>query len=165
MTLTELADEHVGGVCSAGPDRLTAAGQLGIPQVVSFGALDMVNFGNRQSVPAQFEGRLIYEHNPQVTLMRTTPVECAELGKILAQRLNDAQGHRSVVIPLQGFSMLSVEGGPFRNQAADRALIDSFHAFVSSEVEVHVMDTDINHPAVADTMYEIIKTIPLRSID
>ena len=81
LTTTELADELVGGVLSAGPDRLEAAGELGLPQVVSLGALDMVNFGPRETVPAQFEGRNLYVHNPTVTLMRTTPEECAELGR------------------------------------------------------------------------------------
>ena len=80
-TTTELADELVGGVLSAGPDRLEAAGAAGVPQVVSLGALDMVNFGPRETVPPQFEGRNLYVHNPTVTLMRTTPEECAELGR------------------------------------------------------------------------------------
>ena len=80
-TTTELCDELVGGVLGAGPDRLTAAGAAGIPQVVSLGALDMVNFGPRETVPAQFEGRNLYVHNAQVTLMRTTPEECAQLGR------------------------------------------------------------------------------------
>src|SRR5207249_6508736 len=81
LTTTELADELVGGVLSAGPDRLEAAGAAGVPQVVSLGALDMVNFGPRETVPPQFEDRNLYVHNPTVTLMRTTPEECAELGR------------------------------------------------------------------------------------
>ena len=84
VTTTELADDLVGGVLSAGPDRLEAAGELAIPQVVSLGALDMVNFGPRDTVPPQFAGRNLYVHNPTVTLMRTTPEECAELGRRIA---------------------------------------------------------------------------------
>src|SRR5207248_3483303 len=86
VTTTELADELVGGVLSAGPDRLETAGELGLPQVVSLGALDMVNFGPRETVPPEFEGRNIYVHNPTVTLMRTTPAEFDELGRQIARK-------------------------------------------------------------------------------
>lgn len=152
MTTTELADELFGGVCSAGPDRLTAAGELGIPQVVSLGALDMVNFGSRATVPDHLEGRLFYEHNPEVTLMRTDAQECAQLGALLAERLNAARGPRAIVIPTQGFSMISVAGAPFHNPAADAALIESLRAGLSPEVHISVLDTDINDPTVAEAI-------------
>ncbi|MGC0273158.1 Tm-1-like ATP-binding domain-containing protein [Pseudactinotalea sp. Z1739] len=156
MTTTELADELFGGVCSAGPDRLTAAGTAGIPQVVSLGALDMVNFGPRSTVPAHLEGRLFYEHNPEVTLMRTNPEECAQLGASLAERLNQARGYRAVVIPTRGVSMISVAGAPFHDPAADEALIESLRAGLNSEVVVVVLDTDINAPVVAETISTLI---------
>jgi uncharacterized protein (UPF0261 family) len=89
-TTTELCDDLVGGVLSAGPDRLEAAGRAGLPQVVSLGALDMVNFGARDTVPPQFEDRNLYVHNPSVTLMRTTKEECAELGRRIARKLAGA---------------------------------------------------------------------------
>ncbi|MBA2465658.1 MAG: Tm-1-like ATP-binding domain-containing protein, partial [Nocardioidaceae bacterium] len=92
LTATELADELVGGVLAAGPDRLTAAGAAGLPQVVSLGALDMVNFGPRETVPSQFEGRNLYVHNPTVTLMRTSPEECRELGREVGRKLSAAKG-------------------------------------------------------------------------
>src|SRR5436305_12232586 len=92
VTTTELADDLVGGVLSAGPDRLTAAGALGLPQVVSLGALDMVNFGPRETVPPQLEGRNLNVHNPTVTLMRTTPDECRELGRRIGRKLSAAKG-------------------------------------------------------------------------
>lgn len=152
MTTTELADELFGGVCSAGPDRLTAAGELGIPQVVSLGALDMVNFGSRSTVPSDLEDRLFYEHNPEVTLMRTNAQECALLGALLAERLNSARGPAAVVIPTRGFSMISVAGAPFHDPAADAALIESLQANLSSDVHVTVLDTDINDPAVAEAI-------------
>src|SRR6185503_7629349 len=120
-TTTELADELVGGVLSAGPDRLTAAGELGIPQVVSLGALDMVNFGPRETVPAQFRGRRLYEHNATVTLMRTSVDECRELGRVLASKLNAATGPLSVFISRGGVSMIDVPGGAFHDPAADAA--------------------------------------------
>src|SRR2546430_10837467 len=101
VTTTELADDVVGGVLSAGPDRLEAAGAAGVPQVVSLGALDMVNFGPRESVPPQFEGRNLYVHNPTVTLMRTTPDECAELGRTIGRKLSGALGPTALFIPLK----------------------------------------------------------------
>lgn len=152
MTTTELADELFGGVCSAGPDRLTAAGELGIPQVVSLGALDMVNFGARSTVPAHLEGRLFYEHNPEVTLMRTNAQECALLGALLADRLNAARGPRAVVIPTRGFSMISSPGAPFYAPDADAALIETLQARLSPDVHVTVLDTDINDPSVAEAI-------------
>ena len=88
ITTTEWCDELVGGVLSAGPTRLDAAAKAGIPQVVSCGALDMVNFAGIETVPAAFKDRTLYKHNDQVTLMRTTPAECAELGRIIAEKLN-----------------------------------------------------------------------------
>jgi uncharacterized protein (UPF0261 family) len=107
VTTTELADELVGGVLSAGPDRLEAAGVLGLPQVVSLGALDMVNFGPRETVPERFADRHFYIHNPTVTLMRTTPEENAKLGAIIARKLNSASGPVALFIPLRGVSAIA----------------------------------------------------------
>src|SRR5439155_9487052 len=123
ITTTELADDLVGGVLSAGPDRLEAAGALGIPQVVSLGALDMVNFGPYDSVPPRFKGRLLYKHNPTITLMRTTAEECAELGRRIARKLNAARGPVALFIPLKGVSLIAREGQVFYDPAADAALI------------------------------------------
>lgn len=154
ITTTELADELVGGVLSAGPDRLEMAGQLGIPQVVSLGALDMVNFGPMDTVPERFRGRKLYKHNPTVTLMRTTPEECAELGRIIGRKLNQAKGPLTVFIPLRGVSMIDKEGGVFYDAAADRQLIDNLQATLDPSIEVITMDTDINDPAFATAMAE-----------
>jgi uncharacterized protein (UPF0261 family) len=151
-TTTELADELVGGVLSAGPDRLEAAGAAGVPQVVSLGALDMVNFGPRETVPAQFEGRNLYVHNPTITLMRTTPDECAELGRTIGRKLSAATGPTVLFVPLKGVSMIAVEGQPFYDPAADDALLAGLHETLDSSVEVHELDTDINDPAFADAM-------------
>ena len=109
-TTTELADDLVGGVLSAGPDRLEAAGEVGIPQVVSLGALDMVNFGPMETVPERFRERRLYVHNPTITLMRTTPEECAELGRRIARKLERGPGPVSLFIPLRGISLIAVEG-------------------------------------------------------
>jgi uncharacterized protein (UPF0261 family) len=151
-TTTELADELVGGVCSAGPDRLTAAGQRGIPQVVSLGALDMVNFGPIDTVPAQFRHRNLYRHNAAVTLMRTTPTECAELGRIMARKLNAATGPLAVFIPTDGLSIVGKPGGPFHDPAADRALVIALRAELRPGIEVVELATEINDPAFGRAM-------------
>ena len=154
ITTTEWADELVGGVLSAGPDRLDAAGKAGIPQVVSTGALDMVNFGPRESVPESFEGRLFHVHNPQVTLMRTTPEENAELGGIIGEKLTVATGPTALALPLGGVSMLDVEGEDFHDPEADAALFDALRATVGDDVELLERETDINDEAFAEAMAE-----------
>lgn len=156
ITTTELADELVGGVFSAGPGRLTAAGRAGLPQVVSLGALDMVNFGPRDTVPEKFEGRNLYKHNPSITLMRTTPEECAELGRRLAQRVSQGSGPRKVLIPLRGISLIAREGQVFHDPDADAALIKGLKANLSSEVELLEYDTDINDPAFAAALVDAL---------
>jgi uncharacterized protein (UPF0261 family) len=152
-TTTELADELMGGIFSAGPDRLSAAGKAGIPQVVSVGALDMVNFGPMDTVPDQFKDRNLYVHNPITTLMRTTAEENTELGTRLARRLNAATGPTSLFLPLRGVSAIDVDGAPFRDEAADRALFSAIHHGLDTQrVELVEMDTDINDDRFADAM-------------
>jgi len=153
-TTTELADELVGGVLSAGADRLTAAGQARVPQVVSLGALDMVNFGPRDTVPKQFEGRNLYVHNPTVTLMRTTPEECRELGRAIGEKLSAASGPTVLFVPLRGVSAISVAGQPFHDPEADAALRAGLAETLDSGIEVRARDEDINDPAFAVAMAE-----------
>jgi uncharacterized protein (UPF0261 family) len=164
-TTTELADELVGGVLSAGADRLEAAGAAGVPQVVSLGALDMVNFGPRETVPPQFEGRNLYVHNPTVTLMRTTPDECAELGRTIGRKLSAATGPTVLFVPLKGVSMIDVEGQPFHDADADAALIGGLHETLGDSVEVHELDTDINDPAFAVAMADRLHELVSRRLD
>ena len=152
VTTTELADELVGGVLSAGAERLEAAGELGIPQVVSLGALDMVNFGPFESVPARFSERLLYKHNPTVTLMRTTPEECAELGRVIAQKLNRAQGPLTVFVPLKGVSLIATEGQVFHDPAADEALFGALREHLDPDVDVRELELDVNDPEFANAM-------------
>ena len=158
VTTTELADDLVGGVLSAGPDRLEAAGELGIPQVVSLGALDMVNFGPVDTVPVEFRGRLLYQHNPTVTLMRTTPEECAELGRRIGRKLSAATGPVTLFIPLRGVSLIAVDGQVFHDPDADRALFDGLRETLDPGVDVRELDTDINDPdfahALANTLHD-----------
>ncbi|MCA1686486.1 MAG: Tm-1-like ATP-binding domain-containing protein, partial [Planctomycetia bacterium] len=152
LTTTELADELVGGILSAGPNRLEAAVRAGTPQVVSVGALDMVNFGPIETVPDRFSNRQLHAHNPSVTLMRTTPEENATLGAWVARVLCGATAPAVVMVPLRGVSALDVHGGPFHDPDADCALFEALarglhgHPFV----RVDVRDEHINDPSFAD---------------
>jgi len=152
VTTTEWADELVGGVLNAGPERLDAAAETGTPQVVSTGALDMVNFGPEDSVPETFRDRKLHVHNPQVTLMRTTPEECAELGRIVAEKLNAATGPTALALPLGGVSMLDVEGEDFHDPEADAALFGAIRETLDPNVELLEMETDINDESFALAM-------------
>ena len=155
-TTTELADELVGGILSAGPNRLEAAGQLGLPQVVAPGALDMVNFGPPDTVPENFSDRLFYQHNPTVTLMRTTAEESAELGRIMAHKLNEAQGPTTVIIPTQGVSAIDKTGQPFDSPEARIAWSDNLKAHIGDTVTVIEMDAHINDDAFATKLAETL---------
>lgn len=144
VTTTEWADELVGGVLSAGPERLGAAAERGIPQVVSTGALDMVNFGPKDSIPERFADRHFHVHNPQVTLMRTTAEENREFGRIIAQKLNAATGPTGLVLPLQGVSMLDDEGEDFHESESDEALFNSLRDHTDDDVKLVEIDAHIN---------------------
>ncbi|MCU6710615.1 Tm-1-like ATP-binding domain-containing protein [Paenibacillus sp. J5C_2022] len=145
MTTTEWCDELVGGVLSAGPNRLEAAVRAGVPQVVSTGALDMVNFGPADTIPEQFRDRIFYKHNPTVTLMRTTVEENIKLGEIIANKLNKAASPTALMLPLRGVSALDVEGQPFYGEQEDLALFDTLRQRINRQaVELIVMNTDIN---------------------
>ncbi|MWV43144.1 UPF0261 family protein [Paenibacillus sp. HJL G12] len=150
LTTTEWCDELVGGVLAAGPNRLEAAGRCKVPQVVSTGALDMVNFGPFESVPEQFKDRNLYKHNPSVTLMRTTVEENRQLGEIIADKLNQAQGPTVLMLPLEGVSMLDVKGEPFHGAEEDQVLFDTLRQRINRQtVELIEADTDINDQAFA----------------
>jgi uncharacterized protein (UPF0261 family) len=157
LTTTELADDLVGGVLSAGPDRLEMAGKLGVPQVVSVGALDMVNFGPWDTVPPQFAERQLLVHNPTVTLMRTTVEENAELGRRIARKLAAATGPTELFIPLQGVSAVDVDGGPFRDADADAALFAALReGLEGTAVAVHEVDSPINQPGFGQAMADAL---------
>ena len=153
LTTTELADDLVGGVLSAGPDRLTAAGAAGLPQVIAPGALDMVNFGPPATVPDRFSGRLFFEHNPTVTLMRTTAGEMAELGARIGRKVAGATGPTEVFWPDRGVSALDADGQPFRDPAADAACREALdRELTAAGRSLHRMDAHINDPAFAAAM-------------
>lgn len=156
VTTTEWADELVGGILGAGPTRLEAAGRAGVPAVVAPGCLDMVNFGEPSSVPERFAGRKFYHHNPQVTLMRTTPAECAELGRILAEKVNAYTGPVTVLLPRGGVSVISAAGGPFYDPDADAALFEGIRSRLSPRIPLRELDCPINDPAFARACAEAL---------
>jgi len=154
ITTTELADELVGGVLSAGPHRLEAAGRKGIPQVVCPGAIDMVNFGPLETVPEQFRRRNLYVHNPTVTLMRTTPEECFQLGRITAEKLNQARGPVVFVMPLRGVSAIDAPGGPFHSPEAVTAYRNALRLHLRPPAQLVEIDAHINEDSFARAVVE-----------
>jgi uncharacterized protein (UPF0261 family) len=156
ITTTEWADELVGGVLSAGKGRLDATGKAGVPAIVVPGCLDMVNFGQRESVPDKFESRTFYIHNPQVTLMRTNVDECRELGKILASKINSYTAPVTVLIPQKGVSVISTEGQPFHDPDADNALFNALTDELRDDISVRLINCDINDPAFAKACAEVL---------
>ena len=149
ITTTEWADELVGGILNAGPERLEAAGKAKVPAIVTPGCLDMVNFGERATVPAKFAARKFYQHTPQVTLMRTTPAECAELGRILAEKVNRYPAPVTVLLPLKAISIISAAGQPFHDPAADHALFNAIKTGLRPNVKLRELDCAINDPEFA----------------
>ena len=150
ITTTEWADELVGGILGAGPTRLDAAAKTGTPAIVTPGCLDMVNFGGPDTVPAKFFNRLFYQHNPQVTLMRTTPSECAELGRIVAEKVNAYTGPVTVLLPRKAISVISAPGQTFYSPEADEALFRAIKNNLKPGIPLVEMECEINDPQFAE---------------
>ena len=161
ITTTEWCDEIVGGVLSAGPDRLEAAGRNHVPQVVSVGALDMVNFGPIDTIPEKFKSRNLYKHNPTVTLMRTTVEENIKFGQKIAEKLNASFGKTVLILPLKGVSMIDAPGQPFYGSKEDEALFDTLKNNIDKDkVNIVEMDNNINEKAFAQrAAEELIKML------
>ena len=161
ITTTEWADEICGGVLSAGSTRLDAAGKAGIPQVVTPACIDMCNFWAPETVPAKYKERLFYRWNPNVTLMRTTPEENAEMGRIFAEKLNASKGPVVVLIPMGGFSEVDAPDKPFWWPEADQAFVDSLKEHLRPDIPLEISDKDVNHPEfsgrVAEKLLEFLK--------
>lgn len=161
LTTTELADDLCGGVLSAGPHRLEAAGEAGIPQVISLGALDMVNFGPINTVPERYASRNLHVHNPTVTLMRTSASEMAELGQRVATKAAASHGPVQVFIPSRGVSGIDLTGEDFYDQTADEALFNAVrNDLKNTSVTVIERDQNINDAgfgrAMAEALHELI---------
>jgi len=160
ITTTEWADEIAGGVFSAGPKRMEAAPRAGIPQVIVPGCVDMVNFGGMDTVPEKYKDRIFYKWNPNVTLMRTTPEENAEMGRIFAEKANASSGPVVFMLPLKGVSMLDPEGEIFYWPEANQAIFDAIKQNVRADIPVIEMDTGINDPAFSDrAVQELLKML------
>ena len=151
MTTTEVPDLVVGGVFAATEDRLGAIVRTGVPYVGSCGALDMVNFGARDTVPEEFEGRLLHVHNAQVTLMRTTVEENRQFARFLAERLNRCQGPVRFLLPEGGVSMLDARDQPFHDPEADEALFSTLEELVEQTADRRVerVPHHVNDPEFA----------------
>lgn len=150
ITTTELADEVAGGVLSAGPDRLDAAGKAGVPTIVTPGCLDMVNFQGPETIPAKYKDRLFYKHNPQVTLMRTSAEESKELGKMIAEKMNAYTGPVSLLIPTESISVIGCEGQSFHDPDADAALFSSLKEHLREDIPVIELECTVNDDRFAD---------------
>ncbi|MEU9720103.1 Tm-1-like ATP-binding domain-containing protein [Streptomyces sp. NPDC047976] len=164
LTLSELADDLCGGILTAGPDRLSAAGRAGVPQVVSLGALDMVKFGPLETLPERARYRRVRVHNPSITVIRTTEPECAELGRRVAAKLRAATGPTAVCVPLRGLSTLGAPGGPYHDPRADLALFSALREGLrGSAARLYDYDTHINDPsfgrAAADRLHAMIGAV------
>lgn len=161
ITTTEVCDLIAGGVFAAGPERLDAIARTRVPYVGSCGALDMVNFGARDTVPARYRDRLCYEHNPQVTLMRTTPGECAEIARFLARKLNACAGPVRFLLPTGGVSALDAPGMPFWDPEADEALFATLEAEVEQNEQRRLirLPHHLNAPEFADALVRAVQGI------
>jgi uncharacterized protein (UPF0261 family) len=161
VTTSGLADEVGGGIWPAGPERLETAGRIGVPQVVSLGALDFVVIGPPEPLPDRFAGRALYVHDNVLGASRTTPDECRQIAAVLARKLNAATGPTVLFVPLRGLSLISTEGGVLYDPEADGALIGTLRELVDrSRVEVHEVDAALNDPqfalAMADRLHELV---------
>ncbi|HEX2529763.1 MAG TPA: Tm-1-like ATP-binding domain-containing protein [Geminicoccus sp.] len=161
VTTTEIADELVGGILSAGPERLDAIIRTRTPWIGSVGALDMVNFGPRASVPAKFEDRLLYVHNPTVTLMRTTPEENTRIGRWIVGKINRMEGPVRFFLPLGGVSVIDVPGMPFHDPAADQALFDAIRSGWQEAPNRRLVELPhaLNDPAFAQALVDAFHEI------
>lgn len=156
ITTTEWADECVGGVLSAGPHRLEAAAKTATPAIVTPGCLDMVNFFAPETLPDHFKSRNLYRHNPQVTLMRTSAQEAAQIGEVIAEKLNASLGPVTVLLPLKAISVISAPGKPFHDPAADAALFAALKQGLRRDIPVVELDAEINDPVFAEACVQAL---------
>jgi uncharacterized protein (UPF0261 family) len=159
ITTTELADDLCGGILSAGPDRLSAAAEMGIPQVVVPGCLDMVNFAQLDTVPEQYKSRELYSWAPNVTLMRTNKEENAALGKRLARKLNRSTAAVAILLPKKGISQIDTEGGVFYHPEFDRVLFDNIKKHAEEPVNVIEVDAHINDEKFSRMLVKVLREL------
>ena len=163
-TLSEVANGLLDGLHATGPERLTVAGKHGLPQVVVPGCVDFFNQGAPETVPERYRNRKSYYHNPVATLVRLDRDEMAELGRVVAQRLNESRGPVRVVAPSQGFSLADVEGGDLWDPDADAAFLEALSSGLRAEIAFELVDTHVNDPAFADLVAERYLTLVSASL-
>jgi len=156
LTTTELADEVCGGVLSAGPDRLMAAARSGVPTVLSPGCVDIANFGAHAAMPQEYQSRLLYEWNPNVTLMRTNVDENRVIGGMIARAANASTGPVAILIPLRGVSQLDSPGGAFWDPEADGACFNAIKENLRPDIPFIEMDNNINDPEFAEKAVDLL---------
>jgi uncharacterized protein (UPF0261 family) len=162
VTLTEWADELGGGVLSAGPHRLDAAPKTGTPAVYAPGCLDIINFWGPETIPEKYRNSRIYKHNERQYLVRTNVEESAELGRIIAGKLNQSVGPAAVYVPLKGISVISSPGGPYHWPEADAALFEALRTNLRKDIPYHELDLNINDPEFARAMADGLLDMGLR---
>ena len=153
-TLSEVANSLMDGIHSTGPERLRVTGRLGLPQVVVPGCVDFFNQGPRDTVPERYRDRQSYYHNPVATLVRLTRDEEAELGVIVAERLNEATGPVRVVVPTRGFSLADAEGGDLWDPVADGAFLDALSGALRADIPFEAVDAHVDDHLFADVVAE-----------
>ena len=158
-TLSELANSLMDGIHATGPDRLTVVGEMGLPQVVVPGCVDFFNQGAPETLPERYRQRRSYYHNPVATLVRLEPDEMAELGRIVARRLNGARGPVSVIAPTRGFSLSDTEGSALWYPEADAAFLRSLESSLRPGIAFELVDATVNAPAFADVVADRYLTI------
>jgi uncharacterized protein (UPF0261 family) len=155
LTTTELMSQMLGSTFVSGPDRLETAGRLGVPQIVGPGALDMVAYAGRPAVPEQYRDRLLYDHTPALTVMRTSAEENVEAARLIADKVNRAKGPATIVIPTKGFSAYDQKGELFYDEEADAAFVETVQKAVRDSAQVVLIDAHINDDEFAQRVVEL----------
>jgi len=159
IALNEIGCYLFGGSGSAGPDRLTAAGKKGIPQVIACGGVELINLGGPEAIPAKYKHRKLYYHNPLASALRLNARELRVLGRVIAEKLNKAVGPVEVVIPTGGFSSLSRENGIFYDPEADRAFIKALKATLKKEIVTREVEANVNDDRFAEVAIETFESL------
>ncbi len=155
LTTTELMSQMLGSTFVSGPDRLETAGRLGVPQIIGPGALDMVAYAGRTAVPEQYRDRLLYDHTPALTVMRTSAEENVEAARLIADKVNRAKGPATIVIPTKGFSAYDQKGELFYDEEADAAFVETVQKAVRDSAQVVLIDAHINDDEFAQRVVEL----------
>lgn len=157
VTTTELADEVCGGVLSAGNQRMRAAAETGIPQIIVPGCIDMCNFWALETVPEKYRKRNLHTWNPNVTLMRTSVEENIRIAEIMAENINRGTAPKEIFIPLKGYSELDIPGGPFWDPAANLAFVQTLKNMINNDIHVHEVDCNVNDPQFASILVDALE--------